>query len=218
MKEGRQQGARYVRKIRIEGFASPAKESRRGEEKKKEPLLVLTVRGLYHGQVKMEAQDGSVYTCSKDSARGTLWGDTVEALKIGRERVAVRRVLTRAHEEITGVLHEKKGVRYIIPLERRLPQGISVRPGGEPAKDGDIVQTKVIRWEDEGGLLVRIDGVLGSFTQAKYACARNLPRRYLLRQMRAGLPILRTIRNERTCVVFCPSPSTAQMRRTLTTR
>ena len=169
MKEGRQQGARYARKIRIEGFASPAKESRRGEEKKKEPLLVLTVRGLYHGQVKMEAQDGAVYTCSKDSARGTLWGDTVEALKIGRERVAVRRVITRAHEEITGVLHEKKGVRNIIPLERRLPQGISVRPGGEPAKDGDIVQTKVVRWEDEGGLLVRIDGVLGSFTQAKYA-------------------------------------------------
>lgn len=167
MKDSGKQGARYVRKIRIEGFASQPKQKK--QEAKKEPLLVLTVRGLYHGQVKMEAQDGAVFTCSKESARGTLWGDTVEAMRIGRERVAVRRVLTRAHEEIVGVLHEKRGVRYIIPLERRLPQGISVRPGGEPAKDGDIVHTKVVRWENEGGLLVRIDGVLGSFTQAKYA-------------------------------------------------
>ena len=160
---------RYVRRIKIEGFVSPSKEKSRTEEKKKEPLITLTVRGLYHGQVKMEAQDGGVYVCSKESARGTLWGDTVEAQKIGRERVMVRRVLERAHEEIVGVLHEKRGVRYIIPLERRLPQGIAVRPGGEPAKDGDIVQTRVVRWEDEGGLLVRIDGVLGSFMQARYA-------------------------------------------------
>jgi len=167
MKENRQGGVRYVRKIRISGYDSPSKEKKKDE--RKEPLLVLTVRGLYHGQVKMEAADGAVYVCSKESARGTLWGDTVEAQKIGRERVMVRRVLERAHEEIVGVLHEKRGVRYIIPLERRLPQGIAVRPGGEAAKDGDIVHTRVVRWEDEGGLLVCIDGVLGSFMQAKYA-------------------------------------------------
>lgn len=169
MKNSDQRKPRYVRRIRIEGYASPSKEIGRKDEKKKEPALMLTVRGLYHGQVKMEAQDGSVFFCSKENARGTLWGDMVEAQKIGRERVMIRRVLTRAHEEIIGVLHEKRGVRYIIPLERRLPQGIAVRPGGEVAKDGDIVHTRVVRWEDEGGLLVRIDGVLGSFTQAKYA-------------------------------------------------
>ena len=164
---------RYVRKIPISGFASadkPRKNDKHTEEKKKtRELLRLTVRGLYHGAVKMEAEDGSIYTCSKDSARGTLWGDIVEAERIGRERVAVRRVIQRAHEEIIGVLHEKRGVRYILPLERRLPQGITVRPGGETAHDGDIVHTKVVRWEDEGGLLVRIDGVLGSFGEAGYA-------------------------------------------------
>lgn len=168
MKESRKTGARYVRKIRMEGFASPDKEKKRNQ-KPKESLLTLTVRGLYHGQVKMESQDGTVYVCSKDSARGTLWGDTVEALKIGRERVIVKRIISRAHEEITGVAHDKRGLRYIIPLERRLPQGIAVRPGGEEVQDGDIVHTRVVRWEDEGGLLVRIDGVLGSFTQAKCA-------------------------------------------------
>ena len=164
---------RYVRRIPISGFASATKEkggSRNGDkQQEKREMLRLTVRGLYHGAVKMEAEDGSVFTCSKDSARGTLWGDVVQAQKIGRERVVVRRVLERAHEEIIGVLHEKRGVRYIIPLERRLPQGIAVRPGGETARDGDIVHTKVVRWEDEGGLLVRIDGVLGSFGEARAA-------------------------------------------------
>ena len=159
---------RYVRKIPISGFAS-ADKAKKADEKKARELLLLTVRGLYHGAVKMEAEDGSVYTCSRDGARGTLWGDTVEAERIGRERVMVRRVLKRAHEEIIGVLHEKRGVRYILPLERRLPQGITVRPGGEKAHDGDIVHTKVVRWEDEGGLLVRVDGVLGSFGEARAA-------------------------------------------------
>ena len=162
---------RYVRRIPISGFASADKraDKKADEKKKTRELLRLTVRGLYHGAVKMEAEDGSVYICAKDSARGTLWGDTVEAEKIGRERVVVRRVIRRAHEQIVGVLHEKRGVRYILPLERRLPQGIAVRPGGEKAQDGDIVHTKVVRWEDEGGLLVRIDGVLGSFGEAKAA-------------------------------------------------
>ncbi|MBQ7885448.1 MAG: ribonuclease R [Clostridia bacterium] len=169
MKQQNPGGRRYVRRIPISGFASADKAKRNENRKEHRELLRLTVRGLYHGAVKMEAEDGTVYTCSRDGARGTLWGDQVEAERIGRERVIVRRVLTRAHEEIIGVLHEKRGVRYIIPLERRLPQGVSVRPGGEVANDGDIVHTKVVRWEDEGGLLVRIDGVLGSFGEARAA-------------------------------------------------
>ncbi len=160
---------RYVRKIPIGRIASENKTGKKENSKSQRELLRLTVRGLYHGAVKMEAADGMTYTCSKDSARGTLWGDVVEVEKIGRERVVLRRVLERAHEQIIGVLHEKRGVRYILPLERRLPQGITVRPGGEIAHDGDIVQTKVVRWEDEGGLLVRIDSVLGSFGEARAA-------------------------------------------------
>ena len=170
MKKGNPGKARFVRRIPISGFASPAKSGKgRSEDNGKRETLRLTVRGLFHGAVRMEADDGSVLTCAKENARGTLWGDVVEAERIGRERVRVRRVLKRAHEEIIGVLHEKQGVRFIIPMERRLPQGIAVRPGGEEAHDGDIVHTKVVRWEDEGGLLVRIDGVLGSFGEARAA-------------------------------------------------
>lgn len=168
MKKGNPGKARFVRRIPISGFASPAKKNK-PEGKEQRETLRLTVRGLFHGAVKMEAEDGTAYACARENAHGTLWGDVVEAERIGRERVRVRRVLERAHEEIVGVLHEKQGVRYILPLERRLPQGIAVRPGGEEAHDGDIVHTKVVRWEDEGGLLVRIDSVLGSFGEARAA-------------------------------------------------
>lgn len=168
MKKGNPGKARFVRRIPISGFASPAKKNK-PEGKEQRETLRLTVRGLFHGAVKMEAEDGTAYACARENAHGTLWGDVVEAERIGRERVRVRRVLERAHEEIVGVLHEKQGVRYILPLERRLPQGIAVRPGGEEAHDGDVVHTKVVRWEDEGGLLVRIDGVLGSFGEARSA-------------------------------------------------
>lgn len=168
MKKGNPGKARFVRRIPISGFASPAGKNK-PEGKEQRETLRLTVRGLFHGAVKMEAEDGTAYACARENAHGTLWGDVVEAERIGRERVRVRRVLERAHEEIVGVLHEKQGVRYILPLERRLPQGIAVRPGGEEAHDGDVVHTKVVRWEDEGGLLVRIDGVLGSFGEARAA-------------------------------------------------
>ena len=168
MKKGNPGKARFVRRIPISGFASPARKNK-PEGKEQRETLRLTVRGLFHGAVKMEAEDGTAYACARENAHGTLWGDVVEAERIGRERVRVRRVLERTHEEIVGVLHEKQGVRYILPLERRLPQGIAVRPGGEEAHDGDVVHTKVVRWEDEGGLLVRIDGVLGSFGEARAA-------------------------------------------------
>ena len=168
MKKGNPGKARFVRRIPISGFASPARKNK-PEGKEQRETLRLTVRGLFHGAVKMEAEDSTAYACARENAHGTLWGDVVEAERIGRERVRVRKVLERAHEEIVGVLHEKQGVRYILLLERRLPQGIAVRPGGEEAHDGDVVHTKVVRWEDEGGLLVRIDGVLGSFGEARAA-------------------------------------------------
>ena len=168
MKKGNPGKARFVRRIPISGFASPARKNK-PEGKEQRETLRLTVRGLFHGAVKMEAEDGTAYACARENAHGTLWGDVVEAERISRERVRVRKVLERAHEEIVGVLHEKQGVRYILPLERSLPQGIAVRPGGEEAHDGDVVHTKVVRWEDEGGLLVRIDGVLGSFGEARAA-------------------------------------------------
>lgn len=178
MKKGNPGKARFVRRIPISGFASPARKNK-PEGKEQRETLRLTVRGLFHGAVKMEAEDGTAYACARENAHGTLWGDVVEAERISRERVRVRKVLERAHEEIVGVLHEKQGVRYILPLERRLPQGIAVRPGGEEAHDGDVVHTKVVRWEDEGGLLVRIDGVLGSFGEARAALDALIVSQYL---------------------------------------
>lgn len=166
MKRGKQGSARYVRRIPIGGKGGKQTEKSGGE---KRDTVRLTVRGLSRGTVRMEAEDGSVFACSKEGARGALWGDVVEAERIGRERVRVVKVLEHAHTEIVGVLREKEHMRYLVPLERRLPQGIAVRNGGEKAQDGDIVHTKVVRWEDEGGLLVRIDGVIGSFGEARAA-------------------------------------------------
>ena len=163
--------ARHVRKIPIDSLIHEKGSMPRssGNEQKKAERIRLTVRGLYHGAVRMEDEDGTVYTCSKERARGTLWGDTVLAEKIGRERVQVVRVLERAHQEIVGVLRVKGSVRFVIPLERRLPQGIAVMPGGEAAGDGDIVSSRVVRWEDEGGMALEITGRIGSFTQATHA-------------------------------------------------
>jgi hypothetical protein len=170
MKNGEQGKPRYVRKIKISGFASPEKE-RRNEDKKREPLLILTVRGLYHGQVKMEAQDGSVFLCSKESARGTLWGDTVEAQKIGRERVMIRRVIERAHEEIIGVLHglldehlKHKtdaivlGCTHYSFIKKALEQ---VAPG-VPLLDGNLGTVRQLRRVLEKENLLRPEGEKGS--------------------------------------------------------
>lgn len=153
---------RYVRKIRIDSLGQP-------EHAAKKPLLTLTVRGAYHGMIRMEDRDGTVYSCKKEAAQGTLWGDVVEAEQIGHERVTVRRVVERAHQEIVGLLREKKHMRFIIPLERRLPQGITVATGSVKAQDGDIVRTRVVRWENEGGMAVRILERIGSFDQASHA-------------------------------------------------
>lgn len=166
--DGKQPVKRYVRKISLDSLGTP----RTSGDKKEKPVrdsIRMTVRGLVHGAVRMEAEDGETYIASKENARGMLWGDIVLAERIGGDRVRIVRVLERAHEHITGVLHEKRGVRFIIPLERHLPQGIAVRPGGVKAQDGDVVLTKVARWENEGGLLVRIDARIGSFSQTSCA-------------------------------------------------
>lgn len=163
---------RYIRRIRIDSLGAP-KENRQEQARDKaqpqEPALRLTVRGMHHGVVEMEAEDGAMYACPKERAQGTLWGDVVEAERIGHERVVVRRVIERAHQEIVGLMREKKHVRFIIPLERRLPQGIAVVPGSVKAQDGDIVRTRVVRWENEGGMAVRVLERIGSFDQASDA-------------------------------------------------
>ncbi len=161
---------KYVRRISLDSLgAERLDRPKKSREQDGRATIELTVRGIVRGAVRLQAQDGMEYACRKEEARGTLWGDTVLAESIGRDRVRVLKVLARAHETIIGVLRVKRGVRFIIPLERRLPQGIAVHPGGEKAQDGDIVLTKVVRWEDEGGLMVRIAGRLGSFSQASCA-------------------------------------------------
>lgn len=98
----------------------------RAQRTQKEQKVQLTVRGMARGAIRMEAEDGTIYTCAKDNARGALFGDTVLAERIGRDRVVVAKVVTHAHENIMGVLRVHDGVRVIQPLERRLPAEIAV--------------------------------------------------------------------------------------------
>ncbi len=129
----------------------------------------LTVRGMARRQIRMEMQDGTTLLCARDNARGALFGDRVEGERIGLDRVIVRRVLEHAHEQVVGVLRKRPGGALVEPLERHLPSEIAVEEGDVPAKDGDIVSTQIVRWEDEGGLLARVTGVIGSFERATSA-------------------------------------------------
>ena len=141
----------------------------RDQRTQKEQTVQLTVRGMARGAIRMEAEDGTIYTCAKENARGALFGDTVLAERIGRDRVVVAKVLTHAHENIMGVLRVHDGVRVIQPLERRLPAEIAVADLHAEAEDGEIVRTHVTRWEDEGGLCVSVEERIGSFEQSTYA-------------------------------------------------
>jgi len=157
--EKKPQGA-YVRTISLDGFADGA---RRAEPEQ----IALTVRGMVRGAVQMVAADGTTYLCAKERAKGALFGDEVLAERIGRERVAVRRVTRRAHEQIVGVLGMNKFDVYIVPLERHLPASIVVDGSLGDAQEGDIVRTQVTRWESE--LTVRIEERIGSFEHARDA-------------------------------------------------
>ena len=141
----------------------------RTQRTQKEQKVQLTVRGMARGAIRMEAEDGTIYTCAKDNARGALFGDTVLAERIGRDRVVVAKVVMHAHENIMGVLRVHDGVRVIQPLERRLPAEIAVADMHAEAEDGEIVRTHVTRWEDEGGLCVSVEDRIGSFEQATCA-------------------------------------------------
>lgn len=145
--------------------AAPVREMRT----QKEQTVQLTVRGMSRGIIRMEAEDGTAFSCAKENARGALFGDTVLAERIGRDHVVVAKVLTHAHEYIMGVLRVHDGARVIQPLERRLPAEIAVADMNAEAEDGEIVRTHVVRWEDEGGLCVNVEDRIGSFQQATCA-------------------------------------------------
>lgn len=159
VKEGREVpgGVRFVRVISHD----PAAGDEQG--------IPLTVRGLYRGAYRMEGDDGTAFLCARENAKGALVGDEVLAERIGRESVVVLRVTRRAHEIIMGVLRVHGEESVILPLERRLPPEIPVEGKLEPAQDGDIVRTRVIRWEDEGGLCVCLEDRIGSFQQTTCA-------------------------------------------------
>ena len=150
------------------GRRSARKEPRPRREQRGEKVE-LVVRGMARGQIRMEMQDGTTLLCARDNACGALFGDRVEGERIGLDRVIVRRVLERAHEQVVGVLRRRPGGALIEPLERHLPSEIAVEEGDVPAEDGDIVCTQIVRWDDEGGLLARVTGVIGSFERATSA-------------------------------------------------
>ena len=150
----------FVRTIPVEAMLSAYR-------KPEAQLMTLTVRGFVRGAVQMADAEGTVYTCAKEHARGALYGDTVAAERIGRDRVRVQRVTKRAHEYIVGVLGVGKYDVYITPMERHLPQSIVVDGPLSGAQEGDIVRTKAIRWEPE--ITVRIEERIGSFEKAQHA-------------------------------------------------
>ena len=156
------QGKHYERTLSLDGLLSGAGE-------KSAPLVTLTVRGLTSGKVEMVGEDGVTYLCSRESARGALYGDKVAAERIGRERVVVRRILEHAHEYIVGVLGMGKYDVYITPLERHLPSSIVVTGSLQGCAEGDIVRTKVAGWGGKDEMTVRITERIGSFEQARHA-------------------------------------------------
>ena len=139
------------------------------EREQRTQSVELTVRGISRGMVQMAADDGAVYACAKDNARGALSGDLVLAERIGRDRVVVRKVLMRAHETIVGVLYVGKYDAYIRPMERHLPQSIAVDGPFMGAAEGDVVRTQVTRWGREENMAVRIVERIGSFDEARHA-------------------------------------------------
>ena len=48
-------------------------------------------------------------------------------------------------------------------MERRLPSEIDAFAGEVPARDGDIVRARIVRWADEGGLLAQATDIIVSF-------------------------------------------------------
>lgn len=155
--------ARYMRRIALDGFDAPVTQ-------KDEDAILLTVRGNYRGDVKMEAADGTQYRCAREHAMGALFGDQVRARIIGRERVIALAIEKHAHEQIVGLLKRHQGRLVILPLERRLPEMIDVIDVRCEAERGDIVLTRVVSWESEGGrLMVEAIERVGSFKQARHA-------------------------------------------------
>ena len=150
------------------GRRSARKEPRPRREQRGEKVE-LVVRGMARGQIRMEMQDGTTLLCARDNARGALFGDRVEGERIGLDHVIVRRILEHAHGQVVGVLRRRPGGALIEPLERHLPSEITVEEGDVPAEDGDIVCTQIVRWDDEGGLLAHVTGVIGSFERATSA-------------------------------------------------
>ena len=131
--------------------------------------VLMTVRGYARGELRLMAQDGAAYTCPREQAMGALFGDEVLAKIIGREYAVVTRVEKRAHEEIVGLLKRHHDGLAIIPLERRLPSPIPVDRVSCEAERGDIVLTRGVSWENEGGLMVEVVSRVGSFKKAKHA-------------------------------------------------
>ena len=135
----------------------------------------MTARSLRNGLLTLEADDGSTRVCRKDRAGGALYGDRVLAVPAGGDQAIVRRVLVRANERMTGLLETGRRHAAFSPMDRRLPRWIDVDESpadvlaATGAQAGDLVRARVVRWGDEGGLLVSIEERLGSLSRASVA-------------------------------------------------
>ena len=153
--------ARYTARIPIAEMLLTDAHEGRGEGRG--AAEEMTVRGMTRGDVRLEARDGTIYLCRRERSMGTIDGDRVLAEAVGRERAVVRRVIERVHQSVIGVVYMGKSGFYLEPMECHLPASIEIDGDPEGAGEGDIVCAEVVRWEHEGGLLCRVDGVIGSF-------------------------------------------------------
>ena len=137
--------------------------------KTQEDAVRMKVGTLVRGELRLEDEQGNVFFCSKAGAHGALCGDTVLAVQTGHGRARVRRILEHAHVHMVGVLAQHKAGWHITPLERSLPSSVEIDGGLQGAQEGDVVRVRVVRWEDEGGLLAQIEDRIGSFENATCA-------------------------------------------------
>ncbi len=161
-KRAQREEPRFVRRI-------PLSDLQAAPQRALDNAIRLTVRGAARGDVRMESETGEVFLCARENAMGALFGDTVLAQTIGRSRVIVKTIEQHAHEEIVGLLKRDRGQLVLLPMERRLPPMIPVDTVEGEAQRGDIVLARVVRWEDEGGLMVSVKERVGDFRKARHA-------------------------------------------------
>jgi ribonuclease R len=102
-----------------------------------------------HGFVVPDGGGDSLYLAPAEM-RQVLHGDTVLVQpggvdRRGRREARIVEVVERAHRRIVGRLHVERGVRFVVPADRRIQHEILVEAGGAArAKPGQVVTAELV--------------------------------------------------------------------------